>query len=843
MSIAPDQLDEIYRQISERFLSHPLISVTPTQGDPPDQYSIKYKISGLTQTDNGDIVEASEHTVELSIPFGFPHFPPSCRPKTFIYHPDFDPGAICIGDYWDKNPSLVDLILHIGQMINGESYSVHDAFNDKAAAWYDKNGGKFPLNKISWDQTEIEDEELYEDADLDTLDFEDLDFDGDEQHDMEEESPVNDLSDLFPSIDDELEKTDELDISTLHKIQNRNKFFALRTALEGQTEFSTELQALLDDTENIISDAERTYNEAKELEKQGNASKALQKYQAVASKVSDFPAIHADIKRLEQTLDLVEDLMPHEFDGTFPEPETTEELPVPELIPTPPETETAEPKPPKKKKRTITIPKIPFTLPFSLLPVNRLIIFASLALLLVIFGTYYTLHYIAKSNLQEAQNSYELCTEAMEAGDFQNANKQCNNGLESAGNVLLFQKNKADEIKAAITKVVQSEKFIQGLKGNILVSGRYVSKKEAILIQDLKSKTDAAEKLFQQNKFKEASATFREALKIAKNIKSADSSLITELDLKIKLCIFKDSLQLTNTYFNEQKWQTALEKIAESQNHLKNLPDELQKEYSGKLQILLTFSKFELARIEGDNAVNSGDWAHAIYSYNKSLDYAQKLPDLQRSKIDSVESSIARANLYQTLEAGNNAFAVGDWDTAIESYKKANKTLVDSKFTLIDQTKSNLSRIKLNKIILQASIIRDQQSIQSMLNKDEIRGARDAYKNLLMLIESSSLAGENEFTKAKGDINKQLKQLEQKIYISDRKAHLDKNYKDLFAKNYEISDKESLTSPVIKLVKNTKTALIFRMQCTEKRSGRPLTLVMFYSYNKTNGKWALSSGN
>ena len=81
MSESSNQLDEIYRQVKEFFDSHPAISIRPIKGDPPDQYKITYTITGVCKNSEGEIVESAEHTVELAIPFGFPHFPPSCTPR------------------------------------------------------------------------------------------------------------------------------------------------------------------------------------------------------------------------------------------------------------------------------------------------------------------------------------------------------------------------------------------------------------------------------------------------------------------------------------------------------------------------------------------------------------------------------------------------------------------------------------------------------------------------------------------------------------------------------------------------------------------------------------------
>ena len=139
------QLQHISRQIKERFTSHKTISVLPTRGAPPDQYVVTYIIPGMTQID-GEVVNATSHVIELSLPFGFPDLPPICKPKSIIFHPDFDQTAICLGDLWEQGRSLPDLIIHIGRMISGEFFSAGNAFNEEAAKWFVAHQDELPFS-------------------------------------------------------------------------------------------------------------------------------------------------------------------------------------------------------------------------------------------------------------------------------------------------------------------------------------------------------------------------------------------------------------------------------------------------------------------------------------------------------------------------------------------------------------------------------------------------------------------------------------------------------------------------------------------------------------------------
>ena len=76
MGIANKQLETIFKEINDRFRTHRFISIKPGDGDPPERYEVTYTISGLHQNKNKEVHEAKHHSIAITIPFGFPHFPP-----------------------------------------------------------------------------------------------------------------------------------------------------------------------------------------------------------------------------------------------------------------------------------------------------------------------------------------------------------------------------------------------------------------------------------------------------------------------------------------------------------------------------------------------------------------------------------------------------------------------------------------------------------------------------------------------------------------------------------------------------------------------------------------------
>ena len=145
MSQQSHELGEIFAEIEAEFSDDPVIQVIPVAGTPPSQYDIIFALPCASQDEAGEITITSPHTVTLSIPFGFPHFPPSCKPKTAIFHPDVDPAAICLGTFWNSERSLPELIRYLGEMLRGATYSQENAFNEEAAAWFREHSAELPF--------------------------------------------------------------------------------------------------------------------------------------------------------------------------------------------------------------------------------------------------------------------------------------------------------------------------------------------------------------------------------------------------------------------------------------------------------------------------------------------------------------------------------------------------------------------------------------------------------------------------------------------------------------------------------------------------------------------------
>src|SRR5260370_26791112 len=63
-----------------------------------------------------------------------------------MFHPNFDEGSVCIGDFWAASEGLDDLIVRLGRMIAYQEYNTKSPLNGLAAKWAAQNPQLLPVD-------------------------------------------------------------------------------------------------------------------------------------------------------------------------------------------------------------------------------------------------------------------------------------------------------------------------------------------------------------------------------------------------------------------------------------------------------------------------------------------------------------------------------------------------------------------------------------------------------------------------------------------------------------------------------------------------------------------------
>lgn len=145
MNIRARRLARDYEKAIAELGASKFVRVEVVAGDPPNHYRVSYSLNGLVWDESQAAARPiGEHVVDIYLPLGYPKQSPRCTMRTPVWHPNIG-DYVCIGDYWSAGVTLVDIIAHIGNMIQYRSYNLRSPVNKAAAQWAQRNTKSFPV--------------------------------------------------------------------------------------------------------------------------------------------------------------------------------------------------------------------------------------------------------------------------------------------------------------------------------------------------------------------------------------------------------------------------------------------------------------------------------------------------------------------------------------------------------------------------------------------------------------------------------------------------------------------------------------------------------------------------
>lgn len=872
MSLDSQELRNIFSEIQAEFFNNRNIEIHPVAGDPPSQYEVTYHIPCTVQDDQGNVSLADLHTVVIAIPFGFPHFPPSCKPKTPVFHPDFDSAAICLGSFWNRDRTLVELIHHIGDMLAGKTYSTSNAFNEAAAQWFRQNSSALPFVKT--DAVPVQHHapplpESEEEQDGPVLDFDDnFDFDDEtttpddlaglaepasddlspeteslldydpggqekEKHPAISTMGGQDLLEDFQFSDDIQEVASEplplsgttqsrIDIDKLKHLARRRNFCQLDselTAITADNDFP-DRQELTEKTALALQEALKLYGEAEDYENQGLPNKALECFKAVETVVADYPNIRADISRVENAAEMLQEIT-EKNGGAAPEPSSSKRSRAKKATKDREEIEEVRTPP-----RPLTVTRRPTNfMPY-------VIVGGLLAILAPLTYFYFTL----SSQLTESRQLFTECTTAFAAKDFQAAEKACSTSLATSKGIYFIHQQSVKELQQGIRNLLESEEMQQGLQGNVLFNNKYIPKSTLSAHQSLQEMLDKGKAFVESSAWDQAAANFQKALELCSQIDDFSPEERMNIEQNLNYATFRSMLTKAESQVDQGLWKDAAVTLSQLQEKLISLAPKQQVEFRDYVETLHAKSRFTTLKQQADALFSQSDWTGAVELFHEAMEAGRTLSAKENEDITDIKANIGRAELYRTINEGNSAFAQGQWDEAIGKYSKA-KDILDANAALLGQQEVTQSRTKLDRIILQSAIIRDRQTADRHKSEGDGKKADLYLQKVIDTIDSSSFAKEPEFAKIATETHKAKEELKQELFIKGKEQYLVDNFLKFFMDNYPAATPETLSNPVATFEKRLGQLYLFKLQCTESGRGRPLKLIMYYTYDPGNGRW------
>lgn len=782
MTILSEQLKQIFAEITSSFAHHPQIEVTPVSGDPPEQYRLTYNVQGLCQHD-GSITPCSSHTVLISFPFGFPHFPPNCRPESPIFHPDFDQSAICLGEFWDNTHSLPELILHIGRMISGEIFSTVSTFNEEAAVWYKEHPDRLPFDTIrAADDTNIA-EEVAEPEPIELL-IETVDIEP--QADLPDPPQEEPATYDSPSMEEHLSPS-PADMNTRPATANSKQ----------------------------LADIQKKHQAGETHEHQGRPGKALEIYQDIRELMPDFPGIDSDIARAEYAVSMLGDWAADDkgVEETPPPPSQKKSAKSPKRPSTPaPSASTAPGSPDKTKSPTRRIPMA------LVIPVCFLLIILTAA------------WFYMGSQMDLAQERLAECKQLANTDLFVEANKKCTEALHASTFVWIIKQQPKQQLTGEIQQIIDSPKFKEGLAQNRTKDAATLTEWEMILE---KSDLHAQEK-----KWKEALDGYTKVLQLIENKAAIDPATTDSVRQKIIMTRSSIFIEAGEKALAGADWSNAKYNLTKASELSQQNPLITSHEHLQKIGQLLRQVEFNDLMTAGETSYGKGEWKEALSNFEQAQKTEHESPFADPEILLSLQEVIARSKVFHTLELGKEAFTNSQWDQATQYYESAIK-LLDENREVLRRDDPEKSQQKIARLLLHTAIIKEKQKIAMHHKNKELDSAKDAMRTLLAMVTKSEFAKEPDFLKISRETEEDLAKAEEELYIKEQVDYLTDNYQKLFIQNNPSLSPESLSNPKVTFLKKIGNQHLFRLQCSEEGHGRPVILQSSYLHDPLTKKWTL----
>ncbi len=788
----PDQQTSDYQQLQSTLELYPSIILSQVEGNPPDNYEIEYHLKGFVRNPDGTIATAKLHRIRISLPFGYPHFPPTVKPLTHIFHPDIDPAAIRIADLWQKNPNLSDLVLSIGEMICGNNYNSEDPFNQEAADWYEQHRNELPLDVLQI-------------ADIDDTDerFDTLDDDTFSSLGLDDE-------DLFGAETEENES--KIDLFHL-QINQKNVFAAAKILADippaanipGRDEIEEHIATALKKSDKLFKRAEQ-------LEDEGKLDEAVAALEELTMLVADYPGIDHLRNRILQSQSLADSFSPGAADSAS--------LTDGNAGPPPP----PAPGKPTRKKAKISAD--------SSRSLKVIIVAAIFAILLVAGGLLYMQdRKILAKGEADLQNVHAL----IDNRQFDDAQAEAESIIRDMDNLLLL-KSAGNALAGETMNLLNSDDFQQGLLGNTRYGDGYVSFAKAEKLKQLAKLTGQAEDLLKHGKLRAALAAYRQALVYARKHELTVKAL--ELAQTVNNLRLEEALASAKKAEREKEWENAVQTYQRALQLSRSISDSKDAEEISKKLAAATF-RHELDKSK--QAFTGAQWQQTI----TMLEHARTLLDENPTAVGEKEKNelkqlLLDSRLYQLLTLAREAYEQHDLTKSINNYKKT--------LHLLDTEKEHFSPGildaygKIQKTLLMLEIARAQEQAVAAKKRGNLQTVLHQYTGILQLINASPFRTTDELRQLKKDINKQIAETHSQLAKQHKIDYLKKNFRKIFKKHYPSFADSRLTHPKVIFKKKAGRKMIFTMTCIERSQGSASRLELMYSYDPASGKWSLYTG-
>jgi tetratricopeptide (TPR) repeat protein len=794
MAMGSQQLAEDYTQLKELLELYPHISILSAEGQPPDNYEIEFTLRGFVKDAENEVTVGKTHIVRISLPFGYPHFAPIAKPLTPIFHPDFDPAAIRIADQWQKNPSLPDLVLHIGEMISGNIYTLDDPFNPEAAVWYRAHQDQLPLDSLSLadiEETDIEIGSLVDDT------FASLGLESDDFLAPEKEVSPTEIAHIRDLVDQNM-------IFTANK---------LLSDMPARADFA-DREEIQQNIGKVLRKTDQLFKLAEQLEDLGKFDEALEVVDNLLAIAADAPGAESLRSRIQQSFQLAQGL------GAAP---SRAMAAADKVEPAAPSVPPPVPHPAKAHPKVFTLGR---AIPFKPILIGILVLALCIGAISLYFKDQNTLSQ-AQANLLKGQL-------LIDKRQFDTALDVLENAKSVLADLTLlrFRKTALDK---EITALITSSELQEGLKGRVLYQGQYIAADKAAAQDELAVLVEQAQALAGQSKTPEALTLYRQALKFATDRGlAAQQATINEAIQSLEL---QHTLAAAERAEQSKNWDEAAEayrKALTLSNNIKSLGT------TSDITHRMTVATFRHELDQSKRAFTQSQWKETIRFLEQAQQAINTNPNVVTEKErQDLHQLLINARLYLTLSNAREAYQNKNWQQAITEYQ----TALDLLSSEPDSTESMLGESlgKIEKTLLLVKIAQIQDQVLVAEGKGDGTAVVNHSREIQRMVRTSKYADDPAMKSVLQKVNERIDKQQELIAQNEKILWLEEHFEEIFRANYPTFRGSKLSQPKVVFAKKIGNNSIYTLTCVERSQGSTSKLELNYMFDAGTGKWSVYS--
>jgi ubiquitin-protein ligase len=876
-----DQRTTDFEGVKKILAQYQRIRLVHTEGEPPDCYEIEYHVTGLVREADGSIRKVSRHIVLITLPFGYPHFPPAVKPLTPAFHPDIDPDAVRISSRWQQEPSLAKLIPHIGEMLCGKAYSLEDPFNQEAADWYAAHAAELPVDTLEGETSVAADADEFdlglEDIDLtQTVSYEEQE--GGLSLDLEPPQAVQDIAALaaaqpvhhaleLETKEDAAQGEEDFDLGLDDSSTAAHDDLDLgleigepEDAAPQQKDFSSklsEIRAHVDRREMTIAarllaelpaslpeaeplrkkvkaaqaQCDQLLQEMKMLEDEDNFPEAGKVFEQLKKVAVDTPGLAEIGRRLQQsqsmldTFSLKEEKAEPQVDSP-PENEKKKKAAPPPPKPKTEKKEKPVAEPPKEKREVSTAKaKISRSVLRREIPVAPFAAAAVIAAVIIAGGLVYT----RDSNvLMEAGLDWQEAQALIKQKKYQEGEAKANSASSRLKTIFTPLSEKS-RMKTEIAALLETEEFKQGKAGKRTYKEQELPLEEANKREQLDKMAAQAEAL-KQSSLSEAAELYAKAAELAASPVSlpAEAKRLKETARQLWL---KEASANAEKAEQAGDWENAAKLYQKASQFC--APDECEL-VSSKLTNAAFYWEIDQAKKNFKNARSRSQ--ELLDQLNRAKELLEKNPATATlEKRQELESLMARSQFYQRLSQAGEAYSQGEYAIAVSGYRQALTLLKDKQQLFEEPERSAESKISRTAAMIEISV--ELNAAAEAEQRNDLVAALRHYKEVQNLLNSLGLTKDESLMALSRDVSGKVSSLSSTAGMKRKMDWLERNYKRIFIAAYPATRVSDLSSPSLSLIKKIGNQELYKLTCRE-RSYYQLELP--YLYDPVADQWTPS---